>query len=132
MNIQELEAIRRENLPIKIFILNNQVLGKISETQHFSHGDRFACTAISGGYTVPNLVQIAEAYGIKAQKLSSYDDLNGYKEWITDNEPCLFDIPLPEESLLTPKIKWETGKITPTIPYDIVKNVITLLEQPSS
>ena len=53
MNIQEMETVRRENLPIKIFILNNKVLGKISETQHFNHGDRFAATAASGGYTVP-------------------------------------------------------------------------------
>lgn len=129
MNIQELETVKRENLPIKIFILNNHVLGKISETQHFSHGDRFACTAISGGYTVPNLVKIAEAYGIKAQKLSSYDDLKSYKEWMTDSEPCLFDIPLPEGSLLTPKIKWETGKINPTISEDVVNNIRAILSR---
>ena len=54
MNIQELETVHREKLPIKVFILNNRVLGKISETQHFNHGDRFAFTAVSGGYTVPN------------------------------------------------------------------------------
>ena len=34
MDIQELETVKREGLPIKIFILNNRVLGKISETQH--------------------------------------------------------------------------------------------------
>ena len=45
MNIQELETVKRENLPIKMFILNNRVLGKISETQHFDLNDRFANTA---------------------------------------------------------------------------------------
>lgn len=129
MNIQELETVRRENLPIKIFVLNNRVLGKISETQHFSHGDRFACTAVSGGYTVPNLVKIAEAYGIKAQELSSYEDLSNYQEWITDNEPCLFDIPLSEASLLTPKIKWETGKINPAISEDVVNHIREILSK---
>ena len=69
MNIQELETVHRENLPIKIFVLNNRVLGKISETQHLSHGDRFAATAVSGGYTVPNFQKIAEAYGIRAVTL---------------------------------------------------------------
>lgn len=129
MNIQELETIKRENLPIKIFILNNKVLGKISETQHFSHGDRFACTAVSGGYTVPNFVKIAEAYGIKAVKLASYKDLSAHKAWIDDNEPCLFDISLPEDSLLTPKIKWETGKINPIISEDIVEKVKNILSK---
>jgi len=127
MNIQELETVRRENLPIKIFILNNHVLGKISETQHFSHDDRFACTAASGGYTVPEFVKIAEAYGIRGAKLSSYDELSKYKGWIDDKEPCLFDITLNEDSLLTPKIKWETGKISPVISEDVVEKVKKIL-----
>lgn len=129
MNIQELETVKRENLPIKIFILNNKVLGKISETQHFSHGDRFACTAVSGGYTVPEFVRIAEAYGIRGVKLSSYDELCKYKGWIEDKEPCLFDIALPEDSLLTPKIKWETGKINPSISEDIVSSILDILSK---
>ena len=127
MNIQELETVRRENLPIKIFILNNRVLGKISETQHFSHGDRFAATAVSGGYTVPEFSKIAEAYGIKAVKLNSYENLSEYKDWVLDDKPCLFDIALPEMSLLTPKIKWETGKISPAISEDVVNRVKMIL-----
>ena len=115
MNIQELETVKRENLPIKMFILNNRVLGKISETQHFNHGDRFANTAKSGGYTVPEFTKIAEAYGIKAVKLDSYEELDNYIEWFSDMEPCLFDIILPEESFLTPKIKFETSMISPKI-----------------
>lgn len=129
MNIQELETVKRENLPIKIFILNNKVLGKISETQHFSHGDRFACTAVSGGYTVPDFVKIAEAYGIRGEKLSCYDELCNYKGWIDDANPCLFDIALPEDSLLTPKIKWETGKINPVISSEVVENVEIILKR---
>ena len=105
MNIQELETIRRESLPIKIFILNNRVLGKISETQHFYHEDRFAATAISGGYTVPDFCKISEAYGIKAARINSINQLDEFRDWFDDGEPCLFNIILPEESFLTPKIK---------------------------
>lgn len=129
MNIQELETIRRENLPIKIFVLNNRVLGKISETQHFNHGDRFASTALSGGYSVPDFKKISEAYGIKAAKLNSYKELDNYKEWIADNDPCLLNISLPESSFLTPKIKWETGKIFPAIAPDIIEKVKVILQK---
>ncbi|MBP5677204.1 MAG: thiamine pyrophosphate-binding protein [Bacteroidales bacterium] len=129
MNIQELETIRRENLPVKIFVLNNKVLGKISETQHFNHGDRFANTAISGGYSVPDFKKIAEAYGIKAASLPSYEGIDRYRDWFTDDDPCLFDITLPENSFLTPKIKWETGKIFPAIPQDIVVGVQNILRR---
>ena len=115
MNIQELETVHREQLPIKMFILNNRVLGKISETQYFNHEGRFANTAVSGGYTVPKFQKIAEAYGVRAMTLNSYDELDKYSEWITDQEACLFDIPLPENSFLTPKIKFETGLINPRL-----------------
>lgn len=129
MNIQELETIKREKLPIKMFILNNRVLGKISETQHFYHGDRFAATALSGGYSVPNFQKISEAYGIKAAILSSYEELDNYKVWIEDDEPCLLDILLPENSLLTPKIKFETGVMSPILPDNVIKTVIEILSK---
>ena len=109
------------------FVLNNRVLGKISETQHFNHGDRFANTAVSGGYTVPDFEKIATAYGIKAAAVGSYEELDKYKEWFSDDEPCLIDIPLPENSFLTPKIKWETGNIFPEIPQDVVASVQKIL-----
>lgn len=129
MNIQELETIKRETLPIKIFVLNNHVLGKISETQHLEHNDRFANTTAGSGYTVPNFSRIAEAYGIKAAKLNSYDDLDEYALWIRDCEPCLFDIPLPENSLLTPKIKFETQKIRPELDASVVEKVTAILNR---
>ncbi len=127
MNIQELETVHRENLPIKIFILNNHVLGKISETQYFEHDGRFAATALSGGYTVPDFCKISEAYGIRAAKLESYEKLDDYKTWIDDDDPCLFDITLPEESFLTPKIKFETGKMRPELDNDTVSKVLEIL-----
>lgn len=129
MNIQELQTVRRENLPIKMFILNNHVLGKISETQHYDKGDRFAMTAESGGYTVPNFQKIAEAYGIKAATLNSYEELDSYKSWFTDNEPCVLDITLPKESFLTPKIKWETSTFRPELSHEVVDRVNVLLDK---
>ena len=92
MNIQELETVHREKLPVKIFILNNRVLGKISETQHFSHGDRFAATAESGGYSVPNFQKIAEAYGIRASAVSSNEEAAAaLDEMLTDDRPYLLE-----------------------------------------
>lgn len=129
MNIQELETVKRENFPIKLFILNNKVLGKISETQHFNHGDRFAATTVSGGYTVPDFCKISEAYGIKAAKLESWEELDNYKTWFEDEDPCLFDISLPEESFLTPKIKFETGLISPRLDDDVFEQAKRILSR---
>lgn len=128
MNIQEFETIVREKLPIKIFVMNNRVLGKIWETQHFSHGNRFAETAESGGYTVPAFEKIANAYGIKAEKIDSYEALENYSSWIKDDEPCLFNIMLPDESLLVPKIDFDTGIMKPTLNDSLVCKVKSLLQ----
>lgn len=127
MNIQELETVRREHLPIKIFILNNKVLGKISETQFFNHESRFAATAKSGGYTVPDFQKICEAYGIRSATLKSFEELEVYVEWFNDKEPCMFNILLPENSFLTPKIKFETGVIKPELGSEIIAQVKTVL-----
>lgn len=127
MNIQELETVRREKLPIKILVVNNKELGKISEIQHGSYNDRFCITTASSGYTVPDFEKVALAYGIKAATLSSYKELDNYKEWLEDNEPCLLNIMLPSLTLLIPKIKWETCAIQPSIDTDTLERVNALI-----
>ncbi len=127
MNIQELETIKRENLPIKIFILNNRVLGKISETQFKDNAGRFVMTTQTSGYTVPDFVKVGEAYGIRSFALDSYVDLDNYKDLLNDSEPCLFNIMLPEESFLTPKIEFTTGRMIPEIDEEVYNKVKMLL-----
>ena len=92
MNIQELETVVREHLPIKIIVLNNHALGKITEIQTGSYGKRYAQTTASSGYSVPDFEKIANAYGIKAVTLASYEELDGCSAWLADREPCLISI----------------------------------------
>lgn len=128
MNIQELETVVREQLPIKIIVLNNRALGKISEIQSGSYGHRYAQTTQQSGYTVPDFEKIAKAYGIKAVTLETYQLMDNYSEWLRDNEPCLISILMPEDTLLIPKIKWETGKIVPALTENLLEKVTQLLE----
>jgi len=127
MNIQELQTIVREKLPIKIIVINNQVLGKISEIQHGSYHDRFAQTTAASGYTVPDFGKIANAYGIKAVSIASYRELKNYKDWFVDNDSCLINMFLNQDTLLIPKIKWETGKIMPLLEEELNDKVLSLL-----
>ncbi len=128
MNIQELETVVREQLPIKILVINNQSLGKISEIQEGSYQSRFAQTTKMSGYTVPDFEAISKAYKIKSTTLSSYEELDKYKTWMTDQEPCLINITLPELTKLIPKIKWETGKIEPALDTETMKRVGDILK----
>lgn len=127
MNIQELETVKREKLPIKIIVVNNKELGKISEIQHGSYNDRFCITTEESGYTVPDFEKVAVAYGIKAATLDSYHDLDNYKDWLEDDEPCLLNVMLPALTLLIPKIKWETCTIKPDLEETLLDKVNAIL-----
>lgn len=127
MNIQELETVVREKLPIKILVVNNKELGKISEIQHVSCEDRYCITTKESGYSVPDFEKIAIAYGIKAATLSTYKELDDYIEWFRDTEPCLLNIMIPSLTPLIPKIKWETCKIKPDLDCDLLERVNNLL-----
>lgn len=127
MNIQELETVKREKLPIKILVLNNHVLGKISEIQYVSYNSRFSQTTLNSGYSVPDFEKIALAYGIRATTLVSYELLEDCKEWLMDDLPCLININLPEDTMLIPKINWEMGDIRPKLDDEIILQVGKIL-----
>ena len=129
MNIQELETIKRENLPIKIFIINNKVLGKIEETQRFEHGGRCANTAEQGGYTIPDFCRIAEAYGIESRRIEEVDKIKFCDTWVCDDKPHLVNIIATDANRLVPKIDFETVMITPKLDGDLEKEVDRLLSE---
>lgn len=127
MNIQELESVVAEHLPVKIIVMNNHALGKISEIQYVSYGSRYAQTTRGSGYCVPAFEKIAEAYGIRSVALESYESLDAYAGWLLDKDPCLININMPENTLLIPKIKWESGEILPKLTEDLLREVNDLL-----
>ena len=127
MNIQELEVLRRDKLPIKIFVLNNRALGKISEIQAKSYNGRFAQTNLKSGYSTPNFVKIGEAYEIRSVSINSFDEFKKYKDWFVDLEPTLFDIYLPEDTLLIPKISWDNGAVKPDLDLELQQKIQELI-----
>lgn len=120
MNIQELEVLARENLPVKIIVFNNHALGKISEVQEKSCDGRFAQTTEFSGYSVPHFEKVANAYNIKAATLPSYEALDQYKEWFEDSDPCLIDITMPWNTKLIPKIEFNTMEVMPKLESSVM------------
>jgi acetolactate synthase-1/2/3 large subunit len=127
MNIQELQVLARDNLPVKIFVLNNSVLGKISEVQKNLFGARYACTAADGGYTVPDFEKLASAYRIASATIHSAERLKQYKEWMLNDKPCLINMIIPNDSKLVPKIDWDSGEILPVLDDNVMKKVRNIL-----
>jgi acetolactate synthase I/II/III large subunit len=104
MNIQELEVIKRRNLPIKIFVLNNKNLGMVRQFQELYFDKRYLGTI--DDYSVPNLVAIAIAYGIQARKIEDLETLEkNLIDIFSNNEPELINIEIPiQMTTVEPKL----------------------------
>jgi acetolactate synthase I/II/III large subunit len=74
LNIQELEVVRRLNLPIKFFILNNFGYASIRTSQMRYFG-RLTGADPSSGFTLPDLAKIARVYGIAYRKIINQEKL---------------------------------------------------------
>ncbi|MCI8373295.1 MAG: thiamine pyrophosphate-binding protein [Lachnospiraceae bacterium] len=86
MNMQELEVIRRRQLPVKIFVADNQGYSMIYGSQNGNFkGHLTGCTEESG-LTLPDMRAVAEAFGIKGMHIENEEHL---KEQVAEvlNEP---------------------------------------------
>ncbi|MEI2383804.1 acetolactate synthase 3 large subunit [Breoghania sp. JC706] len=89
MNIQEMSTAVQHELPVKIFILNNQYMGMVRQWQQLLHGNR-----LSHSYTesLPDFVKLAEAYGGVGMQCSKPGDLDdAIAEMISVKRPVVFD-----------------------------------------
>ena len=99
-NIQELETVRRLQLPIKFFILNNNGYASIraSQTAYFER-TTIGCDAETG-LTVPDLEKLAYAYGIEFRRIRNQHNLRAEVRAILDLPgPVLCDVlVIPDET----------------------------------
>ncbi len=127
MNIQELQTVAVERLPIKIFVVNNKALGKIVEIQVGSYDHHMLITSEDGGYTVPDFEAVAKAYGIRATTIEGYEGLDSCADWMKDKEPCLINILLPDATVLLPKMNWNDREMKPLLSDDVMNRVRSVL-----
>jgi acetolactate synthase-1/2/3 large subunit len=91
MNIQELEILKRRELPIKIFVLNNQNLGMVRQFQELYFDKKYSGTI--DDYSVPNLVEIAKAYGLASRSINDINNIEKeLKDIFSTNKPELINI----------------------------------------
>jgi acetolactate synthase-1/2/3 large subunit len=75
LNIQELQTIARNRLPVKIVVLDNRCHGMVRQFQESYFKGRYQSTL--WGYDAPDFVRVAEAYGIEARAVAMPEDVPG-------------------------------------------------------
>ena len=105
LNIQELQTVVHHNLPIKIFVLNNHSYGIIKQFQEIYFGGRYEGTIPEKGYSMPDFVKVAEAYGIPTVTIANHDELPDKLDKILAMKgPVLIDVLLSDTQKLIPKL----------------------------
>jgi acetolactate synthase-1/2/3 large subunit len=89
MMLQEMSTALQYNLPIKVFILNNEYMGMVRQWQELLHGGRYSH---SYSESLPDFVKLAEAYGGVGIRCDKPGDLDAkIMEMIDVKRPVIFD-----------------------------------------
>jgi acetolactate synthase-1/2/3 large subunit len=102
MTMQEMSTAAQYELPIKIFILNNEYMGMVRQWQELLHGGRYSH---SYSEALPDFVKLAEAYqavGIRCEKPGELDD--AILEMISVKRPVIFDCRVEKHANCFPMI----------------------------
>ncbi|WP_428074526.1 thiamine pyrophosphate-binding protein [Candidatus Avelusimicrobium luingense] len=105
MNLQELQTVKTNKLPLKIFVLKNGVYKSIIQTQtNFFKGRLTGCNAQSG-VEVPDFVQVAKAFGLPAVRLQKNRDLKkGIARVLAAKGPIVCEVDCTEDYIFSPKL----------------------------
>lgn len=105
MNIQEFATLKYNNLPLKLFIYNNNGYMLIRHNQHNYMNDRFLGVGPDSGLQTPDFCNVAAAYGIKSYKITGKNELDEkLPEIFSLNEPVVIEIMVQEFAPIVPRI----------------------------
>ena len=104
MNIQELEVVKRLNLPIKFFVLNNNGYVSIRNTQNTHFEGRLVASSPMSGLSLPSVRNNAYTYGLKYLRIENHYQIEDrIKEFLDLSGPAICEVMLPPTHVTAPK-----------------------------
>jgi len=108
MNIQELQTIKHYNLPIKLFILNNDGYISIKQTQNNFFEGRLTASDKESGVSFPDFLKVAQAFDLPAVKITNQDNLEEQiQEVLSQEGPVVCEVMLQNDYIFQPKLSSE-------------------------
>jgi len=102
MNMQELSTLAQYNLPVKMFIINNEWMGMVRQWQELIHGGRYS---ESYSASLPDFVKLADTFGMTGLVANSVDDLDGViNQMLAIDGPVIADIRVTKDENCFPMI----------------------------
>ena len=124
MNIQELETVKRHRIPLKMVVMNNRSLGMVRQFQDEFFECRHGGTI--GGYSYPDFLKVAHAYGIPAKRVRRDSRVCEAVDWLWADPlaPALLEVEIPVTANVHPKVQFckpihemEPYRATPSADY---------------
>jgi len=107
INIQELQTVVANKLPVKIIIMNNNGYGIIKQFQELYLNKRYEATTQLSGVTNPNFKKISKAYGINHTLIKNHTNLNKIlRKLIRTNKPEFIEVMLKPDQKIIPKLQF--------------------------
>ncbi|MCB0407400.1 MAG: thiamine pyrophosphate-binding protein [Bdellovibrionales bacterium] len=105
INIQELQTLVSYQIPVRIFVMNNKGYGIIKQFQDLYLEGRHIATG--EGYSCPNFIKIASAYGIHSVSVDNDETIAQSLCYLEEVQgPILFDVNVQPTEKLEPKLGW--------------------------
>lgn len=106
MNIQELQTIVHNKLPIKILVMNNNSYGMVRQFQDKYFEGRHTGTVPKGGYSSPDFLKIAKAYGIDIENIKDHKNIHEKIRRVLDKKGAVVcNILVSENQNIFPKLE---------------------------
>lgn len=105
LNIQELQTIVHNNLPIKLFVYNNLGYVSIRLSQKGLFGGKLVASSIDSGISWPDTKKIAQAYGIPSMRITDHKQIDRkIKKVLSSEGPVLCEIMVSPDQAFWPKV----------------------------
>ena len=107
INIQELQTVVANNLPIKLIVINNNGYGIIKQFQELYLKKRYEASFPGSGVTNPTFEKIAKAYGISYSRISSNKNIRKVlKKTLKTNRPEFIEVIIKADQKIIPKLQF--------------------------
>ena len=104
-NLQELQTLIEYDLPVKLFVLNNDGYESIRVSQKNYFDNRLIGESNQSGLSFPDTLKIAKAYGIKAVRIRNYQELENKLDGILNfDKAVIVDVIIPRDQPIIPTV----------------------------
>jgi acetolactate synthase I/II/III large subunit len=105
LNIQELETVVYNRLPVKIFVFNNEGYLFIRTTQRAFFEGRLVGEGTTSGVGLPDMTKLAEAYGIRSVVISNHHEMPDLIRTVLEHPgPILCNVRMTPNQEVVPRV----------------------------